>query len=216
MRTDLAPGSSFLINDSGPAFSAPLGADPAQYPSVLLQSFIRQAWGLERNNGPIDYLRQLLPQLSRDDLGTIYAALSVARPNDRMGHTHFWQDLNYSSYSYERFYDEIQNAPSDEAARELILAKWRQDTEQLKTTLAGLDNFGYYFPQFRAVNESHCTSIIEFANADIQEAGLELNDFIDDILNGSGAVMQASETDTTIDSMKPFNLFYFLLDQIGF
>ena len=131
-----------------------------------------------------------------------------------MGHTHFWRDLNYSSYSYERFYPEIENAP-DQATKEALLHEyWGKDTRRLRDTLAGLDNFGYYLPMFRDVNESHCSSIIEFANADIQEQGLELDDFIASVLDGSGAVMQASETDTQADYNKPFNLLYWTLDQL--
>ena len=64
------------------------------------------------------------------------------------------------------------------------------------------------------MNESHCTTIIEFANSDIQEAGLELDDFVANVLNGSGAVMQASETDQQADYNKPFNPLYWALDQL--
>ena len=66
------------------------------------------------------------------------------------------------------------------------------DTGRLRNTLANLHNFGGYFPQYRAVNESHCTSIIEFANADIQEQNLQLDDFVTNVLDGSGPVMDAS------------------------
>lgn len=213
-RQDLAPTRGYLINDSGPAFSAPVDADPEQYPSVLLQNLIRQVWGLDQPDGPLDFLQAQLPGLDTDDLGSLYPALSSALPEDRMGHTHFWRDLNYSSYSYERFYPEIENAP-DQATKEALLHEyWGKDTRRLRDTLAGLDNFGYYLPMFRDVNESHCTSIIEFANADIQEQGLELDDFIASVLDGSGAVMQASETDTQADYNKPFNLLYWTLDQL--
>lgn len=214
VRRDMAPTRSFLINDSGPAFSAPVGADPQQYPSVLLQTFIRQSWGLDAPGGPLAYLKSGLPSLNLDDLGSLYGALATTLPGDRMGHTHFWRDLNYSSYSYERFYPEIANAPDQANKESLLHAKWATDTERLKNTLAGLDNFGYYLPMFRDVNESHCTSIIEFANADIQELGLEMDDFIGNVLNGQGAVMQASETDTVADYNKPFNLLYWSLDQL--
>lgn len=203
-----------MINDSGPAFSAPSGADPEAYPSVLLQSFIRDAWGLDQPNGPLDYLSDGLPLMNLNDLGSLYTALSAELPNDRMGHTHFWQDLNYSSYSYERFYPEIENAPDQATKEALIHERWYTDTERLKGTLSNLNNFGYYLPWFRDVNESHCTTIIEFANSDIQEAGLELDDFVANVLNGSGAVMQASETDQQADYNKPFNPLYWALDQL--
>lgn len=213
-RRDMAPNRGYLINDSGPAFSAPVNGDPNVYPSVLLQNFIRDAWGLDGDSGPLAYLKSGLPLLDLNNLGSLYAALSTQLPGDRMGQTHFWQDLNYSSYSYERFYPEIENAP-DQATKEALLhERWYQDTNRLKNTLSGLDNFGYYLPWFRDVNESHCTTIIEFANSDIQEAGLELDDFVDNVLEGNGAVMQASEEDQQIDYQKPFNLLYFALGQL--
>ena len=56
----------------------------------------------------------------------------------------------------------------------LIHQKWGVDTARLRTSLNGLANFGGYFPQFRALNESHCTTVLDFANGDIQERGLEL------------------------------------------
>ncbi|BES72909.1 pectin acetylesterase-family hydrolase [Marinobacter nanhaiticus D15-8W] len=213
-RRDMEPTRGFLIDDSGPVFNAPIGASPEQYPSVLLQTFIREAWGLDRPSGPLDYIASGLPGLSLNDLGTLYAALSMALPNDRMGQTHFWQDLNFSAYSYERFYDEIANAPSETIKEAELHERWYIDTQRLQQSLAQLDNFGYYMPWFRDVNESHCTSIIEFANSDIQEAGLELDDFVANVLDGSGAVMQASETDQLADYNKPFNLLYWTLDQL--
>ncbi|MCK0536199.1 pectinacetylesterase family protein [Alcanivorax quisquiliarum] len=214
LREDLAPTRGYLINDSGPIFSAPAGADPADHPSLPLHTHIRSAWGLDATDGPLEYLAAHMAGLDLDDLTTLYPALASQFPGDRMGHTHFWDDMNYSSYSYERFFPDIAQAPDDATREALILARWHQDTQRLQNTLSNLDNFGYYLPRYRAVNESHCTSIIEFANADIQELGLELDDFVNNVMAGSGAVMQASETDTQADRLKPFNLLYWTLDQL--
>ena len=71
---------------------------------------------------------------------------------------------------------------------------------------------GGYFPQFRALNESHCTTIVDFENGDIQERGLELRHFIDSVLEGSGPVLDASESSDTADRAKPINLIYTLVD----
>jgi hypothetical protein len=211
-RQDIAPTRSFLINDSGPVFSAISGGGNEAYPSLPLQGFIRNAWGLDA--GPLPYLQSRLPGLNLSNLGTIYPALSSNLAADRMGHTHFWKDLNYSSYSYERFYPEIINAPNQAAKEALIHAKWDVDTGRLRNELANLPNVGGYFPQYRAVNESHCTSIIEFANADIQEQNLQLDDFVNNVMNGSGPVLDASEQSDTADRNKPFNLLYYALDQL--
>lgn len=210
IRQDIDPARGFLIDDSGPVFSAPLGGNPGDYPSLPLQTYIRMAWGLDA--GPLAYLQSRLPGLDLNNLGSLYSALSSQFPGDRLGHTHFWKDLNYSSYSYERFYPEIINAPDQASKEVLIHARWDIDTARLRSELASLSNMGGYFPQFRAVNESHCTSIIEFANSDIQELDLELDDFVDSVLNGAGAVLQASESSDVADRQKPFNLLYFLLD----
>ena len=209
-RQSLDPERGFLINDSGPIFDAPRNGSPEQYPSLPLHEKIRVAWGLEQ---PMDYLSGRLPGFDQDNLGSLYGALSAAVPGDRLGHTHFWKDLNFSAYSYERFYPELENAPDQASLEAGLHERWAADTGSLINDLAGLDNFGYYLPMFRDFNESHCTSIVEFANADIQEMGLELEDFIDNVLNGRGPVMQASESDEQADYNKPFNPLYWLLGQ---
>jgi hypothetical protein len=210
LRRDLAPTRAFLINDSGPAFAAPVGGSPQQYPSIQLHTTIRDRWGLDA--GPLQYLRTSVPAFDLQNLGSLYNAISVRYPNDRLGHTHFWQDLNYSSYSYERFFPEILNARDLATKQALIHQKWGVDTARLRTSLDGLANFGGYFPQFRALNESHCTTVLDFANGDIQERGLELQNFIDSVLDGQGAVLDASEANDAADRAKPFNPLYFLVD----
>lgn len=214
LRRDLAPDRGYLIDDSGPIFASPTGANPAQYPSVPLATLIRSVWGLDAPGGPVSYLAANLPLLNTTNLGTLYPALSARFPNDRLGHTHFWKDLNFSGYSYERFYPEIANAPNQAAKEALVHAKWDIDTGRLRTTLDGLVNFGGYFPQYRALNESHCTTIVDFKNGDVQERGLQLKNFIDSVLDGSGAVLDASEANDTADRAKPFNLLYWTVDQL--
>lgn len=213
LRQDIAPNRGYLINDSGPVYTA-LAGDNRAYPSYPLQTLIRQAWGLDAAQGPLQYLQARLPGFNSNDLGSLYPALSSNLPGDRMGHTHFWQDLNYSSYSYERFYPEIVNAPNQAAKEALIKQRWATDTNRLRSQLASLGNVGGYFPQFRNVNESHCTSIIEFANSDIQEQNLQLDNFVNSVLDGGGQVLDASESSDVADRNKPFNLLYYLLDQL--
>ena len=212
IRQDMAPNKGFLINDSGPIFTALANGSNQDYPSKPLQALIRGTWGLD--SGPLGYLQSRLPGFNPNDLGTLYSALSSHLPSDRLGHTHFWQDQNYSGYSYERFYGDIINAPDQATKEARITARWSVDTGRLKTQLASLNNFGGYFPQYRAVNESHCTTIIEFANADIQEQNLQLDNFVNNVLEGSGPVLSASESSDAADRAKPFNLLYYLLNQL--
>lgn len=215
LRRDIAPNKSFLINDSGPIFTAPAGSDPADYPSIKLHNQIKEAWGLyDGYDSPLAYIERELPGFDASDLGTLMKSLAVNYANDRMGQTHFWDDGNYSGYSYERFYDDIINAPDPETAKMRVRMRWHQDTERMKSDLQPYDNFGYYLPRYRNLNDSHCSTIVDFNHGDIQEAGLELSDFVDNVLDGSGSVMQASETDTQADYDKPKNLIYELLNQL--
>ena len=85
---------------------------------------------------------------------------------------------------------------------------------RLRDTLANLPNFGGYFPQYRALNESHCTTIVDFANGDIQEQGLELSHFIDNVLNGQGPVLDASELSDSADRAKPNNPIYDAINKL--
>jgi hypothetical protein len=212
IRSAMLPTRGFLFDDSGPAFQAPVNGDPDQYPSLPLHDHIRDVWGLDA--GPLPYLQTRLPVLDANNLGSMYRALAAKYPNDRMGQTHFWEDLNYSSYSYERFHDEIQNAPTPEQKEQLIHERWYQDTENLKAELEGLPNVGYYLPRYRALNESHCTTIVDFEHGDIQEDGLVMSDFIGNVLDGTGPVMEASEEDTVADFQKLPNPVYIAIDAL--
>lgn len=213
-RRDMAPTRGYLIDDSGPIFPTPINGNPQEFPSQPLMAKIRNVWGLDAANGPLPYLASGMPQFDLGELGSLYTALSVKYPNDRLGHTHFWKDLNYSSYSYERFHPEIANAPDQATKEQLIHARWDIDTGRLSQRLNGLNNFGGYFPQYRALNESHCTTIVDFKNADIQAQNLQLKNFIDSVLDGNGKVLDASEQSDQADRAKPFNLLYWLVDQL--
>lgn len=210
-RRDMHAEKNFLIDDSGPIFEAPEGASPANYPSVRLHDHIKLVWGLKAF---IDYSSGDLPGIVLSNLGSLNRALSEKYPTDRLGLVFFQQDLNYSAYSYERFYDDIVNAPTQQLAERRILRRWAKDTARLRNVLAGLPNFGGYFPYFRDLNDSHCATIVDFNNADVQELGLELSDFISSVLDGSGPVVDAFEEDQEIDRTKPRDPLYFLIDQL--
>ena len=63
-------------------------------------------------------------------------------------------------------------APAPAAATPAV-AGIEQRIVRLTATLDGLDNFGGYFPQYRDLNDSHCTTIVDFQNGDIQEQELD-------------------------------------------
>ena len=211
-REDLAPLRSFMINDSGPIYPAPDGGDPVVFPSLPLHQKVRAAWGLDE--GPSLELAARLPGFEVHNLGTLNSAIAGRFPSDRLGHTHFLADLNYTRYSYEQFYDEIANAPNEQIRNARLRSRWIKDTLNLFAAVGTSENYGIYTPFFRNLNDSHCATIVDFENGDIQAQALELEDFINSVLNGSGPVMRAIETDPAADLAKPFNLLYYLIDQL--
>lgn len=212
VRRDLDPARGFLLNDSGPLFPTDAAGDPGEYPSAPLHNRIRTAWALDRGMYAL-YGREL-PLFSAANVGSLNRALAVRWPADRMGHVHFWRDLDFSRYSYYRFFPDLHLEPDPRVVDGRLLARWEKDTQRLYTELAGIENVGVYLPQFRDVNKSHCATIIDFRNGDIQERGLELDDFIASVLDGSGTVLDATETDRRADDDKPFNLFYWLFRKL--
>ncbi len=153
----------YLLNDSGPIF-------PSSGYSQPLHSMIRAAWSL-------DALQPLLPpNFTFDDMGTINTAVADAFPGDRIATTFFRRDMNFSLYSYERFYG---FPPKEE-----ILRMWDADTQLLTAQYDTRDNLDYFIPYYRDINDSHCTTVLNFAGSDIQERDMTLaqwvNDFVDD------------------------------------
>lgn len=216
VRGFISPNRGYMINDSGPLFPAPLSGSSDSYPSIPVAETIRAAWGLDDGgaDSPIGYLASRMPEFNPEDTGTLFRGIASKYPGDRMGHVHFWQDLNYSRFSYERLYPEIYNEKEESKRVEKITALWSRDTETLKSELGNYDNVGYYFPNYRDLNDSHCATIVDFRRGDIQDQELELADFIDDVINGSGPVLQASEDDRVSDQLKERDILYWLIDSI--
>lgn len=209
LREDLGPNRSFMLNDSGPIYPAPQDGDTGIYPSVPLQGFIREAWGLD--TGPVQELERRLPAFDPSDMGTINGAVAQRFPEDRLGHTHFLADLVYSRYSYEPYYEELDGAPED-VVNQGLWQRWFIDTVNLVNAVTPYDNYGIYLPFLRRLNDSHCTTIVEFANSDIQEFGVELDVYVQNILEGTGPVIQLFESDPSADIAKPPNPLYELID----
>jgi hypothetical protein len=164
LRTGIrAVERGYLINDSGPVF-------PSTGFSQPMHAMIRSAWNL-------DLLTPSMPAgFTLDDMGTINTALADEFPDDRLATTYFRRDFNFSLYSYERFYD---FPPKEE-----ILQMWDVDTQLLINDYETRDNLHYFLPYFRGINDSHCTTLFNFAGSDIQEQDMTLaqwvNDFVDD------------------------------------
>jgi hypothetical protein len=198
-RETLQPKKMALMADSGPLFNVPRTATPQQAPSVLLHNKIRDVWGLDGANGLVTQLITKYPGAgSADNLGSITAGLGKIFPNDRIGYTMFQEDTNFSAFSYQKFYPEIANAPTNEERLKLLNVKWRQEITPWLADMKPHSNIGYYIPNKRDINGSHCTTIVTFGGTSIVEKKLKsVGEFLDNLLDGKGAVMRAYEENPT-------------------
>jgi hypothetical protein len=153
---------SYLINDSGPVF-------PSNSYSGPMHAMIRAAWDL-------DSLAPLFPAgFTPEDMGSINTALADEFPDDRLATTFFRRDMNFSLYSYERFY----NFPS----KAETLRMWDADTQLLVQQYETRENLHYFIPYYRSINDSHCTTVLGFADSDIEERNMTLAQWVDDLVN---------------------------------
>ena len=153
----------YLLDDSGPVF-------PSTGFSAPLHRQIRSAWNIDPL-GPV-----MPPGFTFDDMGSINTALADEFPHDRLATTFFRRDMDYSLYSYERFY----NFPP----KEEILRMWDVDTQLLVNEYETRDNLYYFIPYYRNINDSHCTTLFNFVDSDIEDHNMTLatwvNDFVAD------------------------------------
>ncbi len=188
MRTVTKANKAALLADSGPLFWAPRNSTPQESPSLPLHNKIRQVWGLDEPNGLATELITKYPQAGDvNNLGSMTAGLSKIFPNDRIGYAMFQEDTNYSAFSYEKFYTDISNAPTPEARLAALNARWRQDINTMVAHLPAGPNLGYFLPNYREINGSHCLTIVTFGDTGIKEAKLaDVGTFVDNLLDFSG------------------------------
>ncbi len=194
-RTTLKPKKMALLSDSGPLFSAPRNATPQQAPSVLLHNKIRTVWGLDEPNGLVTKLIKQYPTAGNaNDLGSISTGLGKIFPNDRMGYATFQEDSVFSAFSYQKFYPEIANAATNEERLSMLNTKWRQDIKPWLVSLEMQPNVGYYVPNKRDINGSHCLTIVTFGGTSIVEKKLNsVEVFLNNLLDGKGTPIRAFE-----------------------
>ena len=198
-REALKPKQMSLLADSGPLFNVPRNATPEQAPSVLLHNKIRTVWGLDGANGLVTELITKYPGAgSADNLGSITAGLGKIFPNDRIGYANFQEDTNFSAFSYQKFYPEIANAPDNETRLKLLNQKWRQEITPWVAQMETQPNIGYYIPNKRELNGSHCLTIVTFGGTSIVETGLkDVGRFVDNLIDGKGTPIRAFEKNPT-------------------
>jgi hypothetical protein len=143
---------SYLLDDSGPIFHS-------NGPSMQLDETIKVAWNVD---GVLATLDGQLPVSVSDiesDYGLINVAVAEKYPHDRLSLVAYRMDLNYSLYSYQRFF------PGSTEAQ--IHALWWEDLQSLMATYDDYANLSYYLPFFRSDNCSHCVSIPPIGNPPI-------------------------------------------------
>ena len=152
----------YMLDDSGPIF-------PSSGYSAMLHAKIREAWNVD------SLATDMPPGFTLDDMGTINTAIADEFPKDRLATTYFRRDMDYSLYSYERFYN---FPPKDQ-----ILQMWDSDTQLLTALYDTRKNLDYFIPYWRNVNDSHCTTLFSFAGSDIEAQGLTLEQWVKDFIN---------------------------------
>ena len=138
----------YMLNDSGPIFHT-------DGPSRQLHDKIRAAWNTDSVLDGLSGLSIPIAEL-KNDYGKLNTALARKYPRDRLSLVAYRMDLNYSLYSYQRFF------PGSTEGE--IHAFWEEDMQRLIRTFQNEPNLAYYFPYFRSDNCSHCVSIPPLGN----------------------------------------------------
>jgi hypothetical protein len=169
-----AAEQGYLIDDSGPIF-------PSDGFSGPLHTKIRASWNVD------SILTELPAGFDPEDFGTINTALADEFPDDRLATTYFRRDMNFSLYSYERFYGEPWPTKDE------VMEMWESDTQRLLDVYGSRDNLYYYIPYWRALNDSHCTTLISFPGSEIQDHDMDLDTWVKAFIDDERAVESAIE-----------------------
>ena len=187
-RQGLRPNQSYLLNDSGPIFPAPGTGN--QFP---LQQHIQNVWNLDYITSK--YERDGVGAGFSSDYGQISSALAQFYPNDPLAITLFKRDGNYSAYSYARFWNLDENDP---VQHEQILTMWAQDVGNMVAQYDRAPNLHYFIPYMRNINESHCTTIINWTGTEIDKTGIDVGNYVKDVIDG-GSVTSFEEAANNTD-----------------
>jgi hypothetical protein len=190
----------YLLNDSGPLFHS-------DGPSHEVQATTRAAWDVDSLFDEMARELSVRRDVLESDLARLNTALADAYPHDRLALTVYEMDLNYSLYSYERFFPGISEAEVHE--------KWSEELSRLLDTYDTRPNLSYYVPYFRHDNCSHCVSIPPVAHdtatilatpwlgTEIEEAGVNLRDYVELLLDDSRPLQSYHEAPQPSEQFTP-------------
>src|SRR5678809_337005 len=85
----------------------------------------------------------------------------------------------------------------EEGDRQAIMDMWWSDTQELMDVFDTRDNLAYYIPYWRALADSHCSTVISFAGSEIQELDMTMYDFVDQLLDDDAPL------DSYLESVQP-------------
>ena len=205
-------GQGILLNDSGPVYPA---EDKPEYPedlslldgdaphtaknydhSVPNQRKVMSAWNTDT---VLDLIVEglqdepdLLTLYNERDIGdTLNRLISTKYKNDRIAHTQFSMDENFSSYIYERFYPNDIHMDTD--GLDVLIDYWQEDQKALLDLYDELNlsngNTGYFIPYYRPFNESHTVCTVSSLGTLIDRSitgeyiNVSVKDFVRDLLN---------------------------------
>jgi hypothetical protein len=135
----------------------------------MLHTKIRSSWNL-------DSLASQMPSgFSFEDMGSLNTALADEFPHDRLAITYFQRDQIYSDYSYARFY----GTPTHD--QEMVY--WAADTQNLVDLYNTRQNLYYYLPWYRTLDNSHCSTIVDWTSSNFEDGSVKLADWINDFVN---------------------------------
>lgn len=174
MRSGM-PGveNGYMLADSGPIMPSGGWSGP-------LHDKVYEAWDVE------SILDELPGTFDPEDFGSVNTSLADEFPDDRLAVTYFQRDYNFTLYSYERFYDF--------PPKEQIMSMWADDTDLLTGLFDTRDNLGYFLPYWRALNDSHCTTLITFAGSEIEEMSTGADDYLAELLDNNVPLRSLRET----------------------
>lgn len=177
-RKAIAAQRGMMLNDSGPIFPAPSAQQGHQWP---LQQKVKQAWN-------VDYILDKLatdlaidPDKLKANFGTLPTVLAQHYNQDRLAVTLFKRDLNYSSYSYARFYGIDETTPAGKAQ---LIDLWNDDVATMIQQFDQEPNLFYFVPYERTYFESHCTMVVSYKNSTIEDDGIHVGEFSENLISG--------------------------------
>lgn len=187
LRSAMRPQRAVLLADSGFLMQVPRNATPEQAPSVRLHAMARKTWGFERPDGIVTKLHAKYPaQTDPDNLGSFALALARIYPSDRFNFLGFQADQVLPAFAYDKFYPEIAAVPYGPQRFAVYRPRWVSEMKSFVKAVEPLANVGYYMPNTRDFQESHCLTIVTFAGTGVVESGiLSVGTVVDDLIGGS-------------------------------